>query len=151
MTDNGHANPAAVNDEPVDYDFDEAWRERKAARTAPRIRVLGKVYTLPASLPAKLILFAVTAKKHGRPASDQVTAEEAFDMLSALLGEENLLDLLNRGLEMDDLPDLLGTCQQVYQKRAELSSANSANSGDPGNVVALPPTAARATGSTPFG
>jgi hypothetical protein len=146
MADNGHGSPAVpatpADDEPVDYDFDEAWRERKAARVAPRIRVLGKVYTLPASLPAKLILFAVSAKKNGRPAHDQVTAEEAFDMLSALLGEENLLDLLNRGLEMDDLPDLLGTCQQVYQKRAEQPS---------GNVVALPPTAARATGSTPFG
>lgn len=130
------ADDAAVD---VDYDFDEAWRERKAARVAPKIRVLGKVYTLPHSLPAKLILFAVSAKKNGRPATDQVSAEEAFDMLSALLGEENLVDLLNRGLEIDDLPDLLGTCQQVYQKRSERLS---------GNVVALPPTAARAPEST---
>lgn len=108
----------AVDDETVDYDFDEAWRERKAARVAPRIRVLGKVYTLPHSLPAKLILFAVAARKNGRAADDQVSADEAFDMLSALFGEENLVDILNRGLEMDDLPDLLANCQQVYQKRS---------------------------------
>jgi len=124
----------------VDYDFDEAWRERKAARVAPRIRILGKVYTLPHSLPAKLILFAVSARKQGRPAEDQVNAEEAFDMLSALLGEENLVDILNRGLEMDDLPDLLGNCQQVYQKRQEQSAGN-------GHA----PSAAGATASTPSG
>ncbi|MFB6722922.1 hypothetical protein ACFCV3_22275 [Kribbella sp. NPDC056345] len=105
------------DDQEVDYDFDEAWRERKAARVAPKIRILGKVYTLPHSLPAKLILFAVSAQKNGRSASDEVTAEEAFDMLSALLGEENLVDILNRGLEIDDLPDVLGTCQQVYKNR----------------------------------
>lgn len=119
-------------DETVDYDFDEAWRERKAARVAPRIRVLGKVYTLPHSLPAKLILFAVATRKNGRAADDQVSAEEAFDMLSALFGEENLVDILNRGLEMDDLPDLLANCQQVYQKR-------SAGNGPAGNGLA--PTA----------
>jgi len=102
---------------PVDHDFDEAWRERKAARVAPRIRLLGKVYTLPPSLPAKLILFAVNARRAGRPAADQVDAEEAFDMLAALLGEDNLVDLLERGLEVDDLPDLLATCQRLYQER----------------------------------
>jgi hypothetical protein len=113
----------------VDYDFDEAWRERKASRVAPRIRVLGKVYTLPHSLPAKLILFAVSARRNGRPAGDEVTAEESFDLLSALLGEANLRDLLDRGLEIDDLPDLLTTCQQVYQRRQERPGGNGSAAG----------------------
>jgi hypothetical protein len=128
--------------EVVDYDFDEAWRERKAARVAPRIRVLGKVYELPHSLPAKLILFAVSARKQGRAADEEVNPEEAFDMLSALLGEENLIDILNRGLEMDDLPDLLGNCQQVYQRRQERPGGNG-----PAPAVGAAPTAA----STPSG
>jgi hypothetical protein len=137
---NGHrrieqssAAPAVPDDDvDVDYDFDEAWRERKAARVAPRIRILGKVYSLPHSLPAKLILFAVSARKTGRPADDQVTAEEAFDMLSSLLGEANLVDILNRGLEIDDLPDLLGKCQQVYQRRQERSAGNGVATGEGG-------------------
>jgi hypothetical protein len=117
MTDqslNGHrrveqssAAPAVPDDDvDVDYDFDEAWRERKAARVAPRIRILGKVYSLPHSLPAKLILFAVSARTTGRPADDQVTAEEAFDML--------------------------GKCQQVYQRRQERSAGNGVAPGEGG-------------------
>jgi len=133
--------PTGVQDDQltVDYDFDEAWRERKAARVAPRIRILGKVYTLPHSLPAKLILFAVSAKKNGRSATEEVNAEEAFDMLSALLGEQNLVDILNRGLEIDDLPDVLGTCQQLYQNRQQ----------NPGNGQAPAPSVTGATANTP--
>ncbi|WP_370422733.1 hypothetical protein AB8O64_30825 [Streptomyces sp. QH1-20] len=130
------AAPAATDDgAAVDYDFDEAWRERKAARVAPRIRVLGKVYTLPPSLPAKLILFAVSARKQGRAADAQVTAEESFDMLASLLGEANLLDILDRGLEMDDLPDLLGQCQNVYKARQERGPDGPAGT-PPGNRLA---------------
>ncbi|QIS13586.1 hypothetical protein [Nocardia arthritidis] len=133
--------PAIPDDEiEVDYDFDEAWRERKAARVAPRVRILGKVYTLPNSLPAKLILFAVAARKNGRAAADEVDAEEAFDMLSALLGEANLIDIMQRGLEIDDLPDLLDTCQRVYRDRQER----------PGGKAQAPALRiAGATGSTP--
>ncbi|GAA0605607.1 hypothetical protein GCM10010174_22960 [Kutzneria viridogrisea] len=125
---------AAEQDEVVDYDFDEAWRERKAARVAPRIRLLGKVYTLPNSLPAKLILFAVSARRAGRVASEEVNAEEAFDMLAALLGESNLRDLLDRGLEIDDLPDLLGTCQRVYQERQSGNGSAPATTGANGST-----------------
>ena len=132
--------PVGVHgDADVDYDFAEAWRERKAARVAPRIRVLGKVYTLPPSLPAKLILFAVSARRKERAAEDLVTAEEAFDMLSALLGEANLLDILERGLEIDDLPDLLAQCQQVYQRRSEGNAVVPA--GAPAGTTASTPSA----------
>lgn len=104
-------------EEPVDFDFDEAWAERRAAQKPPKIRLFGKVYSLPNSLPAKLILFAVQARRGGRAADSQVTADEAYDLLSALLREDNLISILNDGLEMDDLPDLLERCQNIYKAR----------------------------------
>ncbi|GAA0638271.1 hypothetical protein GCM10010174_70160 [Kutzneria viridogrisea] len=101
----------------VDYDFDEAWRERKAAQKPPRIRLFGKVYTLPNSLPAKLILFAVKASRSGRPADSQVQIEEAYELLASLLGRTNLAEILDAGLEMADLPDVLERCQELYKRR----------------------------------
>jgi hypothetical protein len=109
----------AADEEEVDYDFDVAWRERKAAETPPKIRLNGVVYTLPNSLPALLILFGVNARKQGRAADSKVTVDEAFDLLSALLGRDNLLAILRGGLLLDDLPDLLERCQNIYKMRQE--------------------------------
>ena len=105
-----------VEDE-VDYDFDEAWAERKAAEKPPKIRVFGTVYRLPNSLPAKLILFAVNAKRSGRAAESKIEPAEAYDLMASLLGKSNLTAILDAGLQMDDMPDLLQRCQEIYNRR----------------------------------
>lgn len=126
-----------VEDE-VDYDFDEAWAERKAAEKPPKIRVFGKVYRLPNSLPAKLILFAVNAKRSGRAADSKIDPAEAYDLMASLIGKSNLGAIMDDGLEMDDMPDLLQRCQEIYNRRQ----------AGPGNRTAPAVTGAEASASS---
>lgn len=94
----------------VDYDFDAAWRERRAR--APRVRILGRVYELPRSVPAKLVLFAARAKKRGD--SGNVDPDQLADMLGSLLGRRNLDALLDEGLDLDQLGDVMKFCMSRY-------------------------------------
>jgi hypothetical protein len=111
--------PAVVEvEEDVDFDFDAAWAERKAAQKPPKVRVFGKIYTLPNSLPAKVILFAVKAQKSGRDASSKIEPVEAYDLMASIVGKDNLANILDDGLEMDDMPDLLERCQEIYNRRS---------------------------------
>lgn len=107
--------PAPV-EEQVDHDFDAAWAERRAK--APRVRVLGRVYRLPRSAPAKIILFM--ARNKDRP-DQSLNPDELIEMLGCLLGGvDNVHDMLSNGLEMDELEDVMRYC---------LSSYKSANAG----------------------
>jgi hypothetical protein len=120
-----------VVEEQVDYDFDAAWRERKAAERPPTIRVFGTVYRLPNSLPAKLILFAAKAQRDGRGAESKIDPLEAYDLMACLLGRANLDAILSAGLEMDDMPDLLAQCNRIYKARMGNPKAPATTGADP--------------------
>jgi hypothetical protein len=103
-------------DEEVDYDFDEAWAERKV--TQPTIRLKGNVYHLPAVIPAKFILFVAKATK-GKKATDDVTPQEAIVLFEMILGKDNTKEILESGIGLDELPEVLEQIQRIYMKRAE--------------------------------
>lgn len=121
--------PVDLLDEPVDVDFDEAWAERK--RKAPRIRVLGTVYTLPQSMPAKLILFVAQSKMRGERSDRDVQMTEMVDMFETLLGKDNLAELLAKGIGLDELGDILGRCLEMYRKRSGQGEAPAPAAGAP--------------------
>ncbi|MEC3977906.1 hypothetical protein [Amycolatopsis sp. H20-H5] len=99
--------------EDVDHDFDAAWAERR--RKGKRVRIRGNVYELPASVPAKVILFAAKAKRTGADLAKQVDPVEIIDLLSSLLGTENIGQLLADGLDFDEMGDVMGYCMASYR------------------------------------
>lgn len=121
----------------VDYDFDAAWAEHTA--TAPRVRIFGEVYTLPASVPAKLVLFAAKAKKDGSTDRD-VTPDEVLDMLSTLLGPSNLDRIMAAGIGIDQLGDVLQYCMRRYNKLGGMPGE--APAPEPGATSATPTSSA---------
>lgn len=98
-------------DEQVDYDFDQAWAERRAK--APRVRILRKVYILPSTPPAKIILFLSRNQAHP---DREIRPDELLELLGTLLGgDANMQALLSDGLEMDQLSDVMQYCMNSYK------------------------------------
>jgi hypothetical protein len=117
MTDPFAPPPAAPEpvDEQVDYDFDAAWAERRAK--APRVRILGKVYRLPSTPPAKIILFLSRNQAHP---TREIRPDELLELLGTLLGgNANMQTLLSDGLEMDQLSDVMQYCMNSYKTAKE--------------------------------
>lgn len=94
------------DDEDVDHDFDAEWAARGAV--GPRVRIHKRVYQLPASPPAKLILWASSNTKASKK---KVVPAEVIDLLATLIGGKDQVDqLLADGLEMDQLGDVIRFC-----------------------------------------
>lgn len=100
--------------EDIDYDFDAAWAERR--RRGKRVRIRGQVYELPASVPAKVILFAAKAKKSGAGLNKAVSPEEIVDLLSSLLGVANMDRLMASGMDFDEMGDVMAYCMKSYRQ-----------------------------------
>ncbi|GGM76890.1 hypothetical protein GCM10012275_54470 [Longimycelium tulufanense] len=111
--------------EHVDYDFDAAWAARRRRR--PRVRILGRMYALPASPPAKLILFAASAQR--RNPDQTIDPDTVVELLGSVIGSENVTALLNEGLDLDQLADVLRYCMDRMKNWANQGEAAAPNEG----------------------
>jgi hypothetical protein len=109
-------------DEYVDFDFDQSWAERKTV--SPKIRAFGKVYELPPNIPAKLILILTRLQKTNNP-NDEVPIKDLMEMLNLTIGKNNVEELMNSGLDMEQLEQLMEKVNDIYAKR--VSGGNSKN------------------------
>jgi hypothetical protein len=123
-------------------DFDEDWAEEDAS--APKIRLMGKIYTLPATLPAKLVLFVHRVKTGDDNAKRNVGIDEIKNMVGVLIGADAVEEIVERGIGIDRLGDVLQRCMAVYRKRNNKNDAED----EPGEAEAPTGAAPETTGST---
>lgn len=98
----------------VTIDFD-AWLEEHDDAEPLTIRAGGRVWNLPASLPAGMALRAAALEVRGKSAT--VRAGEAVSMLRGVFGAEQAADLLDC-VPGHLMPDLLEQVLAVYAERA---------------------------------
>lgn len=109
-------------------DFDALWAEHRAK--APKIKVFGKVYELSPTMPAQVIVFY---ERHHATPEHKFGPDQILEMLGALIGEENLRELMAKGLGMEEFQDLLRYCMRAYrigedEGEAEAGAATGASS-----------------------
>ncbi|HZM83824.1 MAG TPA: hypothetical protein VFC19_49530 [Candidatus Limnocylindrales bacterium] len=98
----------------VDHDFDAAWAARRAKPI--RVRILGSVYELPTTVPAKVILLSSKLSRM-QSANTEVSFEQVVDMLESMLGVDNVKKWLDAGLPMEHFQDVLAYCMERYKER----------------------------------
>lgn len=122
-------------------DFDEAWAEEDAK--APKIRLMGKIYTLPATMPARLVLFVHRARSGADDANRDMKVTEVKGLVGTLIGDTAVDEIIERGIGFDRLGDILKRCMDIYRKR------NTTNNEDEQGEANAPTGAApETTGST---
>jgi hypothetical protein len=77
---------------------------------------MGKIYTLPPTLPAKLVLFVQRVRTNGEDPKRKAGIEIP-DLVSALIGRSGLEEILAKGIGFDRLGDVVKRCMDVYRKR----------------------------------
>jgi hypothetical protein len=102
-------------DEFVDFDFDESIATRKLV-VPPKIRVLGKVYQLPRVMPAKTILLASKLRKQ-KGKNSGASIGDVISLLETVFEKDNLLQMMEDGIGIDDLGELIGHVHKVYESR----------------------------------
>lgn len=95
-------------------DFDAAWAERK--KEPVETKVLGKVYTLPSTLPAAIMLYTLRSRENGE---GEINAEAVFKMAEALYGREGLEEIMAKGLDTEQLGDLIKGTIELYTGGSE--------------------------------
>lgn len=98
--------------EPIFRDFDAAWAE--AAAVAPSFKAFGETFTLPKSPPVKLTLLAMRAAQSGDLGAD-VDPKTILDIAGLLIGRDAVKTLLDRGIDFDQLGDLILFARAAYQ------------------------------------
>ncbi|MFA9432892.1 MULTISPECIES: hypothetical protein [unclassified Egicoccus] len=105
-------------------DFDQAWAEQAA--NAPTFKAFGRTFTLPISPPLKLTLLAMRAAQRA-DAEAEVDETTVLDSAAALVGRDTVKELLDAGISMDQLGDVVRFAMESYSKR----SAGRADTGPP--------------------
>lgn len=130
-----------MHDDDLAVDFDEAWAEEDAK--APKIRLMGKIYTLPTTMPARLVLFVHRARVGADDNNREMKVTEVKGLVGTLIGTDAVDEIIERGIGFDRLGDVLKRCMDIYRKR------NNTNTEDePGEATAPTGAAPATTGST---
>ncbi len=115
------------DDEDVDLDFDADF----TPPTAPRIRLMGQVYELPAEIPAQLLLLSTRLKRQARNGEQgSVSTDLVLHMINVVLGAGVAADLMDRGIGMDRLNRVIVHVQKIYQDRAEKNGVAPSRGGN---------------------
>jgi hypothetical protein len=86
-------------------DFDAFISEQE--QEGVTFKMYDKIWELPATMPIKIVLKAIKAGKSGND-------EDAFAILSHLLGEEQFNELLDLNLDLNTLNALLTWIMEIY-------------------------------------
>ncbi|MFD4371494.1 hypothetical protein ACFWPY_07870 [Streptomyces sp. NPDC058527] len=106
---------------PKSADFDAFFAEQRKGRTSRRqpLRLFGRKYTLPESLP---ILFTLQAER----LQNSDNPEDVRRMLTALYGEDVLDEWAEKGMEDDQLGTLLIWSAAAIRSPGKVSMARAA-------------------------
>lgn len=97
-------------------DFDQAWAEQ--ARDAPAFKAFGRHFTLPKSPPVKLTLQAMRAAQQGG-LDQQASPEAVLDMAALLVGRDTVKELVDAGLTMEQLGDVIRFAHDAYRQQQD--------------------------------
>ncbi len=100
-------------------DFDEALEE--ADKKELQIKVAGKVYDLPAALPARTVLEQMRYAEAG----SELAFEAIPQWIASLIGDEKLDQMLEDGVTWDQMNELLEYLMGVYGLNPEDSVEDS--------------------------
>lgn len=88
-------------------DFDKFFKEKKGETIS--FKMFGDNYKLPSSMPAMFMLELIRGEKE-----DELSPETIFKMMSALLGEDNFNKLVQKGLTIDQMEDVITWVAEQY-------------------------------------
>lgn len=93
------------------YDFDAEWASKRAQ--PPRAKIMGRVYTLAAEIPAKSILVSVKAQKQG---IEHLDIDELLDSIGMMVGgRENADQMMADGIGLTQLIDVMTRCMTLIR------------------------------------
>ena len=90
-------------------DFDAFFSEQK--REPVKLKLYGEVHLLPASVPASVILSILRLQEKGE---EEVPPEEIMKIASSLFGKEKLNSWMDKGLDIEQLGQLIQWAMKVY-------------------------------------
>lgn len=89
-------------------DFDEALEADKKEEL--QIKVAGKTYKLPATLPARAVLQQMRIAEDGA----EVPFEAVPQWIASLVGQDKLDEMLQNGMSWEQMNDLLNWLMEAY-------------------------------------
>lgn len=91
-------------------DFDKYWseQEKKAAGT---IKVMGETIELPSSIPAKIMIETLRAKKEGKEDFNEI---QVLNMAEATFTPERIDKWMNNGMTVEQISDLIEYVAKLY-------------------------------------
>lgn len=90
-------------------DFDAFFSEQK--REPVKLKLYGEVHLLPASVPASVIFSILRLQEKGE---EEVPPEEIMKIASSLFGKEKLNSWMDKGLDIEQLGQLIQWAMEVY-------------------------------------
>lgn len=106
-------------------DFDQFWAEKQ--QQPIQAKVFGEVVSLPASLPAGVMLFAIRSREAG---SDTVPPEAVLRMAESVFGKDLLERWVAKGMTVDQLGDVLKWVVAQYNGDADQTADSEQNQGN---------------------
>lgn len=97
-------------------DFDQAWSEKEDEGYS--FKVKGTEYELPPSVPAQAMLDALRIGKEYDEDMD-VPPSEAIKLARKIIGKEQVQAMLDDGVTVDELTDVIEWANSVYSPEAE--------------------------------
>lgn len=88
-------------------DFDKFFKEKKNEKIS--FKMFGDKYLLPSSIPAIFMLELLRGEKE-----DELSMETVFKMMSALFGEKNFNKLVNKGLTIEQMEEIIMWTTKQY-------------------------------------
>lgn len=109
-------------------DFDKAWAEKSSE--APSFKAFGETFVLPKSPPVKLTLVALRAAQKGDPDAE-VPPEQVLDIAAMLIGKDNVKVLLDKGMDFEQLGDLVNYAKDAYTSKDDEPDPPTAGTPEP--------------------
>lgn len=98
-------------------DFDAFFKDKEGTRLT--FKLFGKVYLMPASMPAKLMLEILRGQKE-----DNLDGQIVVEICETLLGKEQLEELLNKGFTVEQMESVIEWASEQYGEKKEKEPAN---------------------------
>lgn len=98
-------------------DFDEFWSERNVEPL--KVKVFGKVYTLPGAIPASVVLALLRAQAEG---VQELQPSAVLTLAESLFGKSVLDEWLAQGMQLDQLVDVIRWVTDQYGQRIKQQS-----------------------------
>ena len=93
-------------------DFDKFFAERKAECIT--FKMFGKVYSLPSSMPAILMVKILRSEK-----DSEMSPEDVINICELMVGKQQFLDLCKRGMTIEHMEGILSWASKQYGGKAD--------------------------------